>query len=107
MAACVEALRVRDQALEPRQLVIELRTGLRVAVRQIEAGDDNAVHRSFDITALVVGGIAGQPAANLHRLAALGEDRHAVPGALTVPDGAVSGAPDFSGGEAAVERFEL
>jgi hypothetical protein len=40
----VQRLRVREQPLEPRELVVELGSGLRVAVRKVEAADDEPVH---------------------------------------------------------------
>ena len=47
--------------------------------------------RRFDVAAVRIVGIAGQAAAGFHRLGATGEDRHAVPAFLPVPDRAVAG----------------
>ena len=40
-----------QQALEPGELVVELRAGLRVAVGQVERGDEDAVDRGLDVAA--------------------------------------------------------
>ena len=53
---------VVDQSLEPRQLVIELRPRLRIAVRQIDRSDDDAVDRRFQIPAVSVVRVVRQPA---------------------------------------------
>ena len=42
---------MRLQPFVPGQLVLEFRAGLRVAVRRIEAGDDDAVDRRLDVAA--------------------------------------------------------
>ena len=49
-----EQSRVSDQSFEPGKLVVEFRPGLRIAVRQIDAADNNAINRSLDVTALLV-----------------------------------------------------
>src|SRR5665213_2136571 len=40
---------MRSQPLEPCELVIEFRTRLRIAVRQIDAGDNDALDGGFDV----------------------------------------------------------
>jgi hypothetical protein len=78
-AALQKSLGVARQPFEPAQLVIEFRARRRIAVRQIEATDDQAADRRFDVPAVRIVGIARQAAAGLLRLGAPGEDRHAVP----------------------------
>jgi len=51
---------MRGELLEPFQLVVEFRSGLRIAVRQIEACDQDAVDRGLEVARLGVPGIAGQ-----------------------------------------------
>ncbi len=46
---------VGEQPLEPGQLVLELGTGLRVAVGQVQAADQHAVDRRLEVAALLVG----------------------------------------------------
>jgi hypothetical protein len=65
---------MRDQPLEPARLVVELRTGRRVAVRQIQASDQNAVDRRLDVAAVSVVGIARETAVGLYRIGAAGEN---------------------------------
>ncbi len=107
MATVIQALRVTDQALEPRQLVVELRPGLRVAVRQVEAGHQHAVDGGFEVAAVSVGVVAGQATARLDRVRAPGEDGHAVPRLLPVPDGAVAGGADLVGRKRRVDGLQF
>ncbi len=51
---------VGDQPFEPRQLVIELRSGLWIAVGKVNGSDQDAVDGRLDITRLPIGRIAGQ-----------------------------------------------
>ena len=78
------------QALEPVELVIEFRSRLRIAVRQIDAGDDDAVDGGFDIARLVVVGVAGQAVADQYRLGLARQNGDAVPGFLAAPHRAVA-----------------
>jgi hypothetical protein len=64
---------MRDQPLEPGELVLEARPGLRVAVRQIDRRDDQVV------AAVRVVRIARQPAPAQHGVDAAGEHRDTVP----------------------------
>lgn len=43
---------VGRKAFKPAEFVIELRAGRRVAIREVEAADDNAVYDRFDIPAV-------------------------------------------------------
>jgi hypothetical protein len=54
---------MRQQALEPGQLVGELRPRLRIAVGQVDRRDEDAVDRGLEITRLGVAGVAGKGAA--------------------------------------------
>ena len=45
---------VGDQALEPGELVVEFRAGLRIAVRQVDGADQDAVDSGLDVAALPV-----------------------------------------------------
>jgi hypothetical protein len=65
---------------------------LRVAVREVDRGDNEAVDLGLEVACLAVELVAGEAAADLDRLLAPGEDRDAVMGALAVPEGAVAGA---------------
>jgi hypothetical protein len=49
-----------DEALEPRQLVIELWPGLRIAIGEIKGRDQDSVHRYLDVPSLEILGIARQ-----------------------------------------------
>lgn len=62
-AAFLEGLSVTDQGLEPSQLIVELWTRDRIAVGQVEASDQDAVHRGLDIAGLAWVRIAGKSGA--------------------------------------------
>ena len=96
-----------SQPLEPVELVVEFRPGLRIAVRQIEAGDDDAVDGGFDIARLLVVGVAGQLGADQHRIALARQDGDAVPGLLPAPDRAVAGLADRINRKIGVGRFQF
>jgi hypothetical protein len=89
----IQRLRMRVQPLEPLQLVVELRPRLRIAVRQVNARDTQPVNVRLDVPTVCVIRIAGQAAADLYRLDASGENRHAVPRQLPMPDAAI---PDIA-----------
>ena len=95
------------QPLEPAQLVVELRPGRRIAVGQIEAADQHAVHRRLDVAAVRVVGVARQAAPGLDRLGAAREDGDAVPALLAVPDRAVAGLADRGFREPLVRGLQL
>ena len=86
----VELRRVRREPLRPGELVVELGTRLRIAVRCVERGDQNAVHCRGDVAALLILRIAGKRRVRDDRLAVARKDGHAIPGFLPAPDGAVS-----------------
>ena len=100
-AACSLSLR------EPVELVVEFRSRLRIAVRQIDAGDDDAVDGGFDIARFVVVGIAGQGGADQHRLGLARQDGDAVPGFLAAPHRAVAGLADRIDRKVGVGGFQF
>src|SRR3954469_8977693 len=51
-ASCEEFSGIRCKTLEPAELVIELRAGRRIPIREIKTADENAVHCCFDVAAL-------------------------------------------------------
>src|SRR5579872_1598647 len=57
-----KCIRVLRQTLEPAELVIELRTGCRIAVGKIKAANQNAAYPRLNIAAVYVLRIAGEPA---------------------------------------------
>ena len=83
---------MREQLLEPGQLVRELRTRLRVAVGQVERRDEDAVDGGFEVARLRIGGVAGQRAPHDDRLAAAREKGNAVSALLCDPGAAIAGA---------------
>src|SRR5207244_12871865 len=89
-----EFLRVRAQPREPGELGVEFRPGLRVAVRQIDAGDDDAAHGGLDVACFAIAGVARQRIADQDRLGIAGEDGNPVPGLLPAPHRAVAGFLD-------------
>jgi hypothetical protein len=95
------------QPFEPAQLVIEFRARRRIAVRQIETSDDQAIDFRFDIAAVRIIGIARQTAADQRRLAGSLQDRYPVPGFFAMPDGAIAGIADRCRREFLVRRLQL
>ena len=55
---------MRAQSLEPVELVVEFRSGLRIAVRKVNAGDDDAFDRRLDIARFLIVAIAGKGGAD-------------------------------------------
>src|ERR1700694_402168 len=102
MAALVEGFRALDQPVEPLELVVELGAGLGIAVRQVQASDDDPLHRRLDVAALLLGRIAGKSSLGFDRIRILREDRHAVPRLLAVPYRAVARLADFRDGKGAL-----
>jgi hypothetical protein len=79
-----------DQPFEPGQLVVELRSGLRVAIGQVDRGDGALVDRRFQVACLDVAFVSRQATPALVRLDAAGQDGDAVIGRLPMPDRAVT-----------------
>src|ERR1700685_945546 len=67
------------KALQPSQLVIELRPGRGIAVGQVEASYAHAIDRRLDVTAVQVLRIARQRATTLDRIRAAREDCDTIP----------------------------
>src|SRR3984957_15277201 len=85
---------MRSQPPEPCELGVEFRTRLRIAVRQINAGDNNAFDGGFDVARLAIIRVTGQFGPDQHRLGLARQDGDAVPGLLAAPDRAVAGLVD-------------
>jgi hypothetical protein len=66
-----------------------------IAVRKIKAADHHAINGRLYISAVTIVGVARKPTAGFSRLLIAGEDGHAVPGFLTMPDGAIAGTLDL------------
>ena len=81
---------MRGKTLEPSKLVIKFRPWLRIAVRQVDRGNEHALHSRLDVPALGVGGIARQLRPRDDRVGALREDRNAIPALLSAPRRAVA-----------------
>src|SRR5882672_1034044 len=100
-------LRMLDQALEPGELVVELRARLRVAIRKVETGDADTANARLQETAMRVVRITGQPAPDFDRRAAPRQDRDSIEGRLTMPHRFVAGCAQRQRREALAGRFEL
>jgi hypothetical protein len=90
---------LRGKTRQPSELVVELRPGRRIAVRQIEAADDDAGNRRLDIAALRVLEVARQPTPGFGRIGPAREDCDAIPTLLPVPDRAVASVTRRGGRE--------
>src|SRR6185369_9504650 len=66
---------VCEQTVEPGQFVVELRTWLWIAIREIEGSDQDAIHSRLDVASLVVLRITGQAGPSQHRILVSREDR--------------------------------
>ena len=93
--------------LEPCHLVVESRSGSRVAVWQIKASDKQAVDRCLDVSAVGIVGIAGKPATCHDRQRVPAEDGNAVPALLTMPDGAVARTFELPARKLVVGRLQF
>src|SRR5688572_30416411 len=96
-----------NEALEPRELVIELRTGLRITVWQIKAAHKNSVYGPLDVAAVRILVAARQLAACFDGLTAAGQDGHTVPGFLPVPHSVVTSRVDGHHREHIIGRLQL
>ena len=95
------------EAFEPGQLIAEFGAGLRVAVGEVERGNQDASDGSFDVARLRVGGVAGEGGAGKNRFGIAGEDGDAVPRALALPDRVITEGTQSLGGEIALPGLEL
>jgi hypothetical protein len=102
-----EFLAVSGEALEPGQFVIELRTGLRVSVGEVDGGDQDPVDRRLDIASLTIIGIPWQAGSCQHRVTIPREDGDAVPGALAKPDSALAEVAQGACREGSLLYFEF
>src|SRR5260221_461086 len=93
------------EPLEPVELVVEFRPRLRIAVRQIDAGNDDAFDRGLDIARLAVGGVAGKLRPDQHRFGLPRQDGDAVPGLLSAPYRAIASLVDRLDRKIIVGRF--
>ena len=107
MAGAEQHRRVLDQAIEPGQFVVELGTGLQVAIRQIQASHNHSGDRRLEIPALVIRKVARQLALKLHRWRALRQNCHPVPGALPLPQAVVARLQQWLFGETGVQSLQL
>jgi len=77
---------MRDQALKPAQLEAEFLTIHRIAVRHVEAADQEAVDGGLNVAAVEIVVVARERAPGLDQGFAAREDRDSVPAFLTLPD---------------------
>ena len=73
-----ESIGMPDESFELCQLVVELRTGAGVAVREINAGNDDTLNSRLDVASMRVLGIARQSSAYFEGCIASREQRDAV-----------------------------
>ena len=98
---------VRAQPPEPVELGVEFRPRLRIAVRQIDAGEDEAFDGGFDVAGLVVVAVAGQGGAGQNWLGVSRQNGDAVPGLLALPHRAVAGFFERCDRKVGVGRLQL
>src|SRR5580698_6775260 len=75
---------------EPVQFVLELRTRLRISIRQIDGSDQHTIYRRLDIACLAILRIPRQAGSRQHRIGLARQDRYAVPGTFAQPDSAIA-----------------
>jgi hypothetical protein len=97
---------VRGETFQPSQLIRKFGPRLRIAVRGVDRGDDDAIHCRLDVTALVVLRIAGQLATGQDRSSA-SEDRDPIPALLAAPHGLVSRISQGLGRKVRIGRFQF
>ncbi|SEI00838.1 hypothetical protein SAMN05216228_101541 [Rhizobium tibeticum] len=99
--------RIGLQALKPSKLVFELWAWSRIAVRKIEAADQQAVYHGLDIASVSVVRIAGKAAPRQDWQCAPCQDGNAVPALLAVPYSLISGASKFVARKSLVDCLEF
>src|SRR6266568_3112897 len=95
------------QPLEPGKLVIKFRTRLRIAVRQIDAADENPLDRRFNVARLHVVIVPRQCCPRDDRRTIARQDRDSVPGFLTAPYRIIACTLDRRGGEILVGTLQF
>ncbi len=96
----VQGSRVLDQTPQPRELGVEFRSRLRIAVGRVQASDQDAVDRGLEIARVGVLGVARQVASNGDGIGAAREDGDAVVSRpLRFPEGSVPPRPVSRSGE--------
>ncbi len=95
------------QAFEPFQLIVKFWTRLGIAIWQVDASDQNAVHCRFNVTALCVLRVTGQLRAGHDWLHSACKDGDTVPRAFTLPDRAIASLFQGPLWKAGVSRFEF
>src|SRR5690242_13610411 len=95
------------EAVEPGELVIELRPRSRIAIRRVHVPDPDCRGRSLAVPASVAVGIVWQAAARFVKVANPAEQCDAVPAFLPVPYRRITGLSDRIGREFVVRRLQL
>jgi hypothetical protein len=90
-----------------REFVIEFRSRRRIAVRQVEATDDEVTDFGFDVSAMQFIGFAGQATPPLHRNGTTRQNGDGASGSLSMPDRAVARFLEGQHGEFLIRRFQL
>ena len=99
--------RVSDEPLEPGELVVELRSRVRIAVRQIQRRHQYAADGGLHVASLRVGRVARQRAADWHGVGAARQQCDAVSRSLTHHQAAIAGALEFRAGVPVCGGLEL
>src|SRR3546814_2523785 len=82
------------QAFIAAQCIIKVWSGNGVPVGQVQAADSNAVYPGFEVTAMEVFRVSGQSPVGFFSGSPAGQDGHAVPAFLPVPDSVISRLAD-------------
>src|SRR3984957_12518967 len=96
-----------NEALEPGQLVVELRSRLRIPVGEVDRSDQDSLNSRFDVAGLVICRITRQACAGQHGSVVSCENGHAVPGTLPLPDCFVPESSKGIHGKGSMLRLEL
>src|SRR5206468_11437395 len=95
------------ETFHPFELVGELLSAHRVAVRKVQRTDNHILYLRLDVAAVGIVWIAGKPDAPKLGRVALCQDSDAVEPLLTVPDGAIARGLDVGDRQSLVGAFEL
>ncbi len=79
------------EPFDPLQLIVKFGSRIGVAVRKVQAGNDNAVYKRLDIPAMRIIRVIVQPAPRFLDFTIPRKDRDAVPALLPLPDRIVTG----------------
>src|SRR3546814_10942731 len=91
------------RSFHPAQLVVELRPGLRISVREIDAGNAQALYVCLYIATMFILGLPLKAALYFYLVFAASQDSDAVEALLPMPDAAIAAVANVLFGNCLIE----